>query len=141
MVWNWGDRLHRLWNDFLFDCEYSDFKSGTENAKKWIDTKKIMTIFEKTGLYVSIFIIVVLLFLIVFSKHGILDYKMLKGKETTILGQIQTIDLTNQKLENEIKSLKTDMNYIKHVAKHEHDMAEEDELIFKDKSGTKRKTP
>ncbi len=100
-----------------------------------------MTIFEKTGLYVSIFIIVVLLFLIVFSKHGVLDYKMLKGKETTVLNQIQTIDHANQKLENEIKSLKTDMNYIKHVAKHEHDMAEEDELIFKDKSGNKRKTP
>ena len=100
-----------------------------------------MTIIEKTGLYLSIFIIVVLLFLIVFSTHGVLDYKMLKGKEITVLDQIQTIDLANQKLENEIKSLKTDMNYIKHVAKHEHDMAEEDELIFKNKSGNKGKTP
>ena len=100
-----------------------------------------MTIIEKTGLSLSIFIIIVLLFLIVFSTHGVLDYKMLKGKEITVLDQIQTIDLANQKLENEIKSLKTDMNYIKHVAKHEHDMAEEDELIFKDKSGNKRKTP
>ena len=100
-----------------------------------------MTIVEKMGLYVSIFIIVVVLFLIVFSKHGVLDYKMLKGKETTVLNQIQTIDRENETLENEIKSLKTDMNYIKHVAKHEHDMAEQDELIFKDKSGNKRKTP
>ena len=49
--------------------------------------------------------------------------------------------IKNYQLENEIKSLKTDINYIKHVAKHEHDMAEEDELIFKDKSGSKRKTP
>ena len=96
---------------------------------------------EKTGLYVSIFIIVVLLFLIVFSKNGILDYKILKGKETVILNQVRTVDLENQKLEDEVKSLKTDMNYIKHVAKHEHDMAEEDELIFKDKSDNKRKTP
>jgi len=54
---------------------------------------------------------------------------------------IQTIDQENQKLETEIKSLKTDMDYIKHVAKHEHDMAEEDELIFKDKSVNKRNTP
>lgn len=66
---------------------------------------------------------------------------MLKGKERSVLSQIQTIDQENEKLENEIKSLKTDINYIKHVAKHEHDMAEEDELIFKDKSGSKRKTP
>ncbi|MCK5099294.1 MAG: septum formation initiator family protein [Desulfobacteraceae bacterium] len=100
-----------------------------------------MTMVEKTGLYVSIFIIVVLLFLIVFSKNGILDYKILKGKETVILNQVRTVDLENQKLEDEVKSLKTDMNYIKHVAKHEHDMAEEDELIFKDKSGNKGNTP
>ena len=100
-----------------------------------------MTMVEKTGLYVSIFIIVVLLFLIVFSKNGILDYKILKGKETVILNQVRTVDLENQKLEDEVKSLKTDMNYIKHVAKHEQDMAEEDELIFKDKSGNKGNTP
>ena len=100
-----------------------------------------MTMVEKTGLYVSIFIIVALLFLIVFSKHGVLDYKMLKGKEIAILDQIRTVDLENQKFENEIKRLKTDINYIKHVAKHEHDMAEEDDLIFKDKSDNKRNTP
>jgi len=99
-----------------------------------------MTIIERTGLYVSIFIIVVLLFLIIFSTHGVLDYKMLKGKEVIVLDQVLTIDLANQKLENEIKSLKTDTNYIKHVAKHEHDMAEEDELIFKDKPRNKRKS-
>ena len=51
------------------------------------------------------------------------------------------MDSANQKIENEIQSLKTDMDYIKHVAKHEHDMAEEDELIFKDKSVNKRNTP
>jgi len=100
-----------------------------------------MTMLEKTGLYVSICIIVILLFLIVFSKHGILDYRMLKQKETAILDQVRTVELANQKFENEVKSLKTDMNYIKHVAKHEHDMAEKDELIFKDKSDHKGNTP
>jgi len=100
-----------------------------------------MTMVEKTGFYISLFIIVILLFFIFFSKNGVLDYKMLKEKERTILRQVQTIDQENQKLETEIKSLTTDMNYIKHVAKHEHDMAEEDELIFKDKSGNKRNSP
>ena len=100
-----------------------------------------MTMVEKIGFYISIFIVLILLFFIFFSKNAVLDHKMLKGKERSVLSQIQTIDHENEKLENEIKSLKTDINYIKHVAKHEHDMAEEDELIFKDKSGSKRKTP
>ncbi|MCD4677255.1 MAG: septum formation initiator family protein [Desulfobacula sp.] len=100
-----------------------------------------MTYFEKTGFYLSIFIILVLLCLIVLSKNGVLDYRTLKEKETIILNQTRMVDLANQKLENEIKSLKTDMGYIKHVARHEHDMAQEDELIFKDKSGNKGNTP
>ncbi len=100
-----------------------------------------MTIIEKIGFYISVFIFVILLFFIFFSENGIFDYRMLKGRERVVLDQIYTIDQENQKLEKEIESLKTDMNYIKHVAKHEHDMAEEDELIFKDKSGNKRNTP
>ncbi len=99
-----------------------------------------MTIIEKTGFYISVVIIVILLFFIFYSKNGVFDYKMLKGRERGVLSQIQTIDKENQKLETEIKSLKTDMNYIKHLAKHEHDMAEEDELIFKNKSRNKRNT-
>jgi len=99
-----------------------------------------MTIIEKAGLYLSIFIIVALLALIVFSKNGILDYMALKKTKTAVHDQVDKVDSENQKLENEIISLKTDMSYIKHVAKHEHDMAEEDELIFKDKSVNKGNT-
>ena len=43
-----------------------------------------MTVFEKTGFYISIFIIVLLLCLIAFSKNGVLDYKALKEKEMVI---------------------------------------------------------
>jgi cell division protein FtsB len=100
-----------------------------------------MTVLEKTGIVISLGLILILLGLIVFSQNGILDYKSLKVKETVIQDQTRTIDLANEKLENEIQSLKTDMEYIKHVAKHEHDMAEEDELIFKDKTVEKGKTP
>jgi len=94
-----------------------------------------MTMLEKTGIWASIFFIILLLFLIAFSKHGIIDYNSLKDKETVLSGQMQTIEMENEKLENEVNSLKTDMDYIKHIAKHEHDMAEEDEIIFKDNSG------
>lgn len=97
-----------------------------------------MTIIEKTGLFAAICILLALLCIIVFSKNGVLDYKVLKEKEVVIQDQIRAVEVVNHKLENEIQSLKTDMDYIKHVAKHEHDMAEEDELIFKDKSGDKR---
>jgi cell division protein FtsB len=98
-----------------------------------------MTMLEKTGVYASIFFILLLLLLIAFSKNGVVDYKSLKGKETVLLDQMQTIELKNENLENEINSLKTDMDYIKHVAKHEYDMAEEDEIIFKDNSGKRNK--
>lgn len=96
-----------------------------------------MTILEKAGFYLSIFIIIALLALIVFSKNGVLDYMALKQNKTAIHDQVDGVDFENQKVENEIISLKTDMSYIKHVAKHEHDMAEGDELIFKDKSADK----
>lgn len=96
-----------------------------------------MTILEKAGFYFSIFIIIALLALIVFSKNGVLDYMALKQNKTAIHDQVDGVDSENQKVENEIISLKTDMSYIKHVAKHEHDMAEGDELIFKGKSANK----
>ncbi len=96
-----------------------------------------MTIFEKTGFYLSIFIIIALLALIVFSKNGVLDYMALKENETAVYDQIHGVDSKNQKIGNEIIRLKTDMGYIKHIAKHEHDMAEGDELVFKDKSADK----
>ncbi len=93
-----------------------------------------MTIIEKTGLYLSIFVIMVLLALIVFSENGFLDYRSLELKNIVIHDQVDQVESENQKLEKEIISLKTDMNYIKYLAKHEYDMAEEDDLIFKDKS-------
>lgn len=93
-----------------------------------------MTKFEKTAVFFSISIIIVLIFLIVFSKHGFLDYRQLKNKEAVVLDIMNNIRIENQILENEIQRLKTDIEYIKHIAKHEHDMAEEEELIFKDQS-------
>ena len=96
-----------------------------------------MTLLEKTGLYLAVSTTVVVLCLIVFSKNGILDYHALQTKQKGISEQIQTIDMENKELEDEINSLKTDLDYIKHVAKHEHDMAEEGEFIFKNKPGEK----
>lgn len=92
-----------------------------------------MVIIEKIGIGLSILLIVAVLGLIVFSKNGILDYRELKRKQAALQNQVKEVDLKNKVLEKEIIRLKTDMAYIKHIAKHEHDMSAEDELIFKDK--------
>ncbi|MFH2061007.1 MAG: septum formation initiator family protein [Pseudomonadota bacterium] len=98
-----------------------------------------MTKLEKTAVYFSIGIIIVMIFLIAFSEHGVFDYKEFKTKETAVLEQVRKVQAENQVLESEIQRLKTDIEYIKHIAKHEHDMVEEEELIFKDQSDKRNK--
>jgi cell division protein FtsB len=92
-----------------------------------------MTVFEKSGFYLSICIIAVLLFLILFGRHGVLDYHKLKQKEQEVTRQSQAVSGKNQTLVKEIEKLNTDEDYIKHVAKHEYEMAEENEIIIKQK--------
>jgi cell division protein FtsB len=101
----------------------------------------MLTSTEKTGVFVSFFVLLALLCLIIFSNHGVMDYRLLKEKEQTIAGQIRALDQENKTLEKEVRRLKTDLDYLKHLAKHEHDMAEEDELIFKDNTEKKRTSP
>ncbi len=98
-----------------------------------------MTTVEKIGFYLGIFTTLVLLWMIFFSKNGVMDYQELKEKESRIMVQANLEAKQNRKMEKEIKSLKHDINYIKHLAKHEHEMAEPGELIFKDKSQRKEK--
>ena len=93
-----------------------------------------MTKFEKTAVFFSVGIILVLIFLIAFSQNGIFDYIGFKKKVAVITEQVQQTVKENQALEHEIQSLKTDIEYIKHIAKHEHDMAEDEELIFKEQA-------
>lgn len=103
-----------------------------------------MTVFEKTAFYVGILLTLVLLFLIFFSKNGVMEYGKLKRQESEIAAQMVQKARENRKIEKEIKSLKHDINYLKHLAKHEHGMAEPGELIFKDtpdKADKKEKTP
>lgn len=100
-----------------------------------------MTIFEKTAFYGGIFLTLVLLFLIFFSKNGVMEYGKLKRQEADIAAQTVQVAKENRKIEKEIKRLKHDMNYLKHLAKHEHEMAESGELIFKNMADKKEKTP
>ena len=100
-----------------------------------------MTLFEKISFYIGIMLTLALLFLIIFSKNGIMDYGKLKKQEAGIAVQAVQVAKENRKIEKEIKGLKHDINYIKHLAKHEHGMAEPGELIFKNKSERKVKKP
>lgn len=79
----------------------------------------------------SIISILGLIYLIIFSSHGYRDYKNLKLKEIQVNQEIEVIESENKRLEDEIKSLKSDPEYIKHIAKQEQDMAEDREIIFK----------
>ncbi len=90
-----------------------------------------MTKSEKTIVYFTIGLVLFLIYLIVFSNNGFIDYQQIRKKELSVERITQKVEMENTKLENEIQSLKTDEAYIKHIAKHEHEMAEQEELIFK----------
>lgn len=92
-----------------------------------------MGFLEKTGFFLAIALMVVLLFLIVFSENGIREYDQLKIKKSAAATRIQAAKHKNAALEKQILRLKQDITYIKHLARHEHGMAEPDELIFKER--------
>lgn len=96
---------------------------------------------EKFGFYLGIVAVLVLLGMIFFSTNGIMDFRALKEKEAMVNARARMEERENQKMEKEIKSLQHDIDYIKHLAKHEHDMAESDELIFKQKTTEKDPRP
>ncbi|WP_020588631.1 FtsB family cell division protein [Desulfobacter curvatus] len=93
-----------------------------------------MTRMEKICLYLAIGGVVLLLFMFFFSTKGVLDYSRLKSRQEQLEAQATIAVNQNSKMEKEILKLKTDIEYIKHLAKHEHEMAAQDELVFKENS-------
>lgn len=89
---------------------------------------------EKIFLYLAMGGVVILLFMFFFSTQGVLDYSRLKSRQNQLEARAAIAVNQNSKMEKEILRLKTDIEYIKHLAKHEHEMAAQDELVFKDKS-------
>ena len=82
--------------------------------------------FFLTGLLLGLFLI-----LIFFSEHGIKDYRQLILKKASLSTQIDIVRQENRNLENQIMRLNRDLDYVKHLARHEHGMAEPGDLIFK----------
>lgn len=93
---------------------------------------------DKYFLIAALAVFLSLIFLIVFSKHGLIDYKKFKDQEKAVLQEAEKMTIKNKTLEERVYKLKTDPEYIKHVAKHEYDMAERDEIVFKDESQNKK---
>lgn len=93
-----------------------------------------MTRIEKIGLYLVMGGAVVLLFMFFFSTRGVMDYSRLKSRHQALEAQAAIAASENFKIEKEIRRLKTDIKYIQHLAKHEHDMAARNELVFKEKN-------
>lgn len=92
-----------------------------------------MTRMEKICLYLAMGGAVFLLFMFFFSTRGVVEYTQLKSRQKQLEAQAAIAVKQNSKLEKEILRLKTDIEYIKHLAKHEHEMAAQDELVFKEK--------
>ncbi|MCA1785335.1 MAG: septum formation initiator family protein [Desulfobacteraceae bacterium] len=92
-----------------------------------------MTRMEKIGLYLAMGVALILLFMFIFSTRGVMDYNRLKARQELLESQAAIVDSQNSKMEKEILKLKTDIEYIKHLAKHEYEMAAQDELVFKEK--------
>ena len=90
-----------------------------------------MTVVEKIGFYLALVAIAMISFWIFFSQNGWMDYRRLQEREVMLQERIQVAREKNKKLEQQILLLKQDRAYLKHLAKQEHEMVEEDELIFK----------
>lgn len=90
-----------------------------------------MTFKEKFFLSCTIMIFLLVLALIVFSKNGLLDYTRLEKEKAAVLRENAKIKSQNQSLAREIRRLKKDPDYIRHVAGHDLGMRAENEVIFK----------
>ena len=88
---------------------------------------------EKICLYLTMGGAVIFLFMFFFSTSGVMDYSRLKSRQELLEAQAAIAVSQNSKMEKEILKLKTDIEYIKHLAKHEYEMAARDELVFKEK--------
>ncbi|MCD4743479.1 MAG: septum formation initiator family protein [Desulfobacteraceae bacterium] len=79
----------------------------------------------------GVVVLFILLFLIIFSHNGLIDYFDLCEKKQLVLLKNKKIEEKNSKLSLQINRLKNDKEYIGHVAKHEFGMAAADELVFR----------
>lgn len=79
----------------------------------------------------TVTVMVVILFMIVYSKNGVNDWQSLSQELVDIQEKNKKLDLANRELARTIERLKTDMGYIEHVARHELGMTAKNEIVFR----------
>jgi len=89
-----------------------------------------MVRFNTSGFYLAMVALIVLAAYMVWGNNGYMAWVSLKKEEARILKKNQDIGKENQRIETIISRLKQDGAYIEHIAKHEFNLAGEDELIF-----------
>lgn len=90
-----------------------------------------MTVLKKSAFYLGTACVALILGLSIFSTKGVMEYRRLKVRQAQVEEQVRRAEAVNRRLENEILSLKNDPDYIRHLARQRHGMAEADELVFK----------
>jgi len=99
----------------------------------------VMGLFEKILFTVSFSVMILLLVLSVYSEKGIKDLLYLDIEEKRLEKENVELEKENMEIVRKIVRLKQDMGYIEHVARHELEMAAEDELVFRVRNQAREK--
>lgn len=85
----------------------------------------------------ALVVMVVILFMIVYSENGFKDWLFLSKEVERIEVANRDLDMRNREIARTIERLKTDMGYIEHLARHELGMVADNEIVFRFKDGEK----
>ena len=83
------------------------------------------------SLLIILCLIILLLVCLLFSNRGLIHLYRAELEHSAYLDKIQRLARENQVLRDEIKRLRTDMEYIKYVARNELNLIEKNEVIYK----------
>jgi len=85
----------------------------------------------------ALVVMVVILFMIVYSENGFKDWLFLSREVERIEVANRDLDVRNREIARTIERLKNDMGYIEHLARHELGMVSDNEIVFRFKDGEK----
>jgi cell division protein FtsB len=98
-----------------------------------------MTKKQSILLSIAVLLLIGLFFFIIISEHGLADLRYLKKERDRLAEENKRLTRENLSLSVEIDRLKNDLEYIENVARQEHGMIGEDEIILKPQSPTEQK--
>lgn len=96
-----------------------------------------MTSKQQVFLCLAILVLFSMMLLILFGDHGVADLNLLRSERDTLAEKNEKLARENLLVYDKINRLKTDLEYIENVARHEFGMIGEDELILKPRSSDK----